>query len=163
MHRWAISVSQKHKAGNFTGGVSLTRTMRPWRRVFEESNIFYMDGERMAHDAGGEMQLLLDFLGAPKQQFTFENQLNKGFSCLEQPLPFCLNPAKGTSRKEDVYQVFPEITSNAVLHMSDEMRKNLSILGLKDYVLQSEICQDTAVRFQWYKRFVCPLPVGQMF
>ena len=137
--------------------------MRPWRRVFEEPNIFYMDGERMAHDAGGEIQLLLDFLGAPKQLFSFENQRNKGFSCLQQPLPFCLNPAKGTSRKEDVYEVFPKITRNAVNHMGDEMNKNLPLIGFKDYEAQSEICQDTVDRFHWYKRFVCPLPVSPLF
>ena len=79
-----------------------------WRRVFKDTNIFYMDGERMAHNAGEEMNELLDFLEVPKQQFTFENKRNKGFSCLQQPLPFCLNPAKGTSRKTDVYKTYPQ-------------------------------------------------------
>ena len=52
------------------------------------------------------MKLLLDFLGEPDSKFTFENDQNKGFSCLKEPLPFCLNPAKGNSRKEDVYDIY---------------------------------------------------------
>ena len=41
-----------------------------------------------------EMDLLLDFIGKPDSSFKFENDENKGFSCLKKPLPFCLNPAK---------------------------------------------------------------------
>ena len=41
-----------------------------------------------------EMDLLLDFIGQPDSSFKFENDENKGFSCLKKPLPFCLNPAK---------------------------------------------------------------------
>ena len=51
------------------------------------------------------MKLLLDFIGESDSKFTFENDPNKGFSCLKEPLPFCLNPAKGNSRKEDVYDI----------------------------------------------------------
>jgi len=118
-----------------------------------------MDGERMANDAGGEMAKLLEFLEVPEQKFTFENQRNKGFSCLQQPLPFCLNPAKGTSRKSDIYKIFPHIARNALNHMKDEMRHNLPLLGFADYEEQVDICLGVADRFKWYKRFVCPLPL----
>ena len=53
-----------------------------------------------------EMDLLLNFIGEPDSSFTFENDENKGFSCLKKPLPFCLNPAKGNSRKQDVYDIY---------------------------------------------------------
>ena len=52
------------------------------------------------------MKLLLDFIGESDSKFTFENDSNKGFSCLKEPLPFCLNPAKGNSRKKDVYDIY---------------------------------------------------------
>ena len=86
----------------------LRKNLAAWRRVFTDSHVFIVDGERMAHNADSEMTLLLDFLQVPAQTFSFSNQPNKGFSCIQQPLPFCLNPAKGTSRKSDVYEIFPE-------------------------------------------------------
>ena len=52
------------------------------------------------------MKLLLDFIGEPDSKFNFKNDEHKGFSCLKEPLPFCLNPAKGNSRKEDVYDLY---------------------------------------------------------
>ena len=104
---WAIGVSRCHRSGRQCAA-GLSGQLAPWRRVFKDTNIFIMDGERMANDAGGEMAKLLEFLEVPEQKFTFENQRNKGFSCLQQPLPFCLNPAKGTSRKSDIYKIFPQ-------------------------------------------------------
>ena len=108
MKKWSMGVSRRHRTGRRGGGSDLVFSMMPWRRVFKDTNIFYMDGERMAHNAGEEIQELLDFLEVPEQKFTFENKRNKGFSCLQQPLPFCLNPAKGTSRKTDVYKTYPQ-------------------------------------------------------
>ena len=61
------------------------------------------------------MDLLLDFIGEPDSSFTFENDENKGFSCLKTPLPFCLNPAKGNSRKEDVYDIYKVKGSDKVI------------------------------------------------
>ena len=92
----------------YKGLSQLRHPLAPWRRVFNDTHIFIVDGERMAHNADGEMSLLLDFLEVPTQTFSFTNQTNKGFSCLKQPLPFCLNPAKGTSRKSNVYELYPE-------------------------------------------------------
>ena len=51
------------------------------------------------------------------------------------------------------------ITRNALNHMKDDMRKNLPLLGFEDYEDQVEICQGKTERFNWYKKFVCPLPV----
>ena len=61
------------------------------------------------------MDLLLDFIGEPDSSFRFENDENKGFSCLQTPLPFCLNPAKGNSRKEDVYDIYKVKGSDKVI------------------------------------------------
>ena len=33
----------------------------------------------------------------------------KGFPCLDKPLPFCLNSAKGTSRKVNIFERFPRL------------------------------------------------------
>ena len=40
------------------------------------------------------------------------------------------------------------------------MRRNLPLLGFEDYEDQNQICLGVAERFEWYKRFVCPLPVS---
>ena len=52
------------------------------------------------------------------------------------------------------------ITRNAKNHMVDDMRRNLPLLGFEDYEDQNQICLGVAERFEWYKRFVCPLPVS---
>ena len=52
------------------------------------------------------------------------------------------------------------ITRNAKNHMVDDMRRNLPLLGYEDYEDQLQICLGVVQRFEWYKRFVCPLPVS---
>ena len=44
--------------------------------------------------------------------------------------------------------------------MVDDMRRNLPLLGYEDYEDQLQICLGVVQRFEWYKRFVCPLPVS---
>ena len=108
MKEWSIKVSRCHRSRKGMCSADFFHQMAPWRRVFKDRNIFIMDGERMAQNAGEEIEKLLEFLEVPQQTFSFENQRNKGFSCLQHPLPFCLNPAKGTSRKTDVYKLYPQ-------------------------------------------------------
>ena len=81
--------------------------MNPWRKVFKDDNIHYVDGENLVKNPQKEMDKILDFLEAPEQIFNFEYDEAKGFGCLKQPLPYCLNPAKGNSRKTDVYTQYP--------------------------------------------------------
>lgn len=141
----------------YKGLSQLRYLLAPWRRVFNDTHIFIVDGERMAHNADGEMSLLLDFLEVPTQTFSFTNQTNKGFSCLKQPLPFCLNPAKGTSRKSNVYELYPDITERARNVIKDGMHGNVALLGTGDYKKQhTDICTGVSERFEWYKPFVCP-------
>ena len=56
--------------------------------------------------------------------------------------------------------IYFRITRNAKNHMVDDMRRNLPLLGYEDYEDQLQICLGVVQRFEWYKRFVCPLPVS---
>jgi hypothetical protein len=104
------------------------------------------------------MKLLLDFIGEPDSKFTFENDQNKGFSCLKEPLPFCLNPAKGNSRKEDVYDIYKDkITVPILNNLRNNVGKNLDLAGLKSFSSKEAICKNKTKRFQWASRFICPL------
>jgi len=139
-------------------GFRLSEELAPWRRVFDDSQIFIVDGERMAHDAENEMARLLEFLEVPAQTFSFNNQPDKGFSCLQQPLPYCLNPAKGTSRKSSVYETFPNISKVALKGTKKEMSCNLPLLGFSNFAEQRDFCRrNTSERFDWYRPFVCPV------
>ena len=89
------------------------------------------------------MNLLLDFIGEPDSKFTFENDENKGFSCLKEPLPFCLNPAKGNSRKEDVYDIYgTKITLPVINNLRRNVQKNLNLAGLKSFSSKEAICKN---------------------
>ena len=90
-----------------------------------------------------EMNLLLDFIGGPDSKFTFENDESKGFSCLKEPLPFCLNPAKGNSRKEDVYDIYgTKITLPVINNLRRNVQKNLNLAGLKSFSSKEAICKN---------------------
>jgi hypothetical protein len=136
---------------------ALKLRLRPWFRVFKDENIHYVDGENMLHNADVEMSTVLNFIEAPVHTYSFEQQKNKGFSCLRQPLPFCLNPAKGTSRKRDVYKDYPAITKKLIRVMKKPLEENVEYFGFKTVEQKFQICEGTASRFQWTKRFICPL------
>ena len=112
-----------------------------------------------------EMKLLLDFIGESDSKFTFESHSNKGFSCLKEPLPFCLNPAKGNSRKEDVYDIYKakgfiffhnfyrhvrsqkksfwdKITLPIMNNLRNNVEKNLNLAGLKSVSSKEAICKN---------------------
>jgi len=105
------------------------------------------------------MDRLLEFLDAPEQTFRFEYDQAKEFGCLQQPLPFCLNPAKGNSRKTDVYKEFPKIAGEALNNIKKNMGSSIKILGLSTKKEKEAICAAKPERenFQWLERFMCPL------
>ena len=72
------------------------------------SELHIADGENLLNNPNEEWGRILDFLGVEKQDFGFEVVEDKGFPCLDKPLPFCLNSSKGTSRKVDVFKEYPE-------------------------------------------------------
>ena len=81
------------------------------------------------------MDLLLNFIGEPDSSFKFENDENKGFSCLKKPLPFCLNPAKGNSRKQDVYDIFKAKGIICIRFVGKIVKLEKTVLSWKTRVL----------------------------
>lgn len=77
---------------------------------------------------------------------------------MKEPLPFCLNPAKGNSRKIDVYDLYKDrITAPILNQFRSNIYKNLDLAGLKSLSSKEAVCKNETQRFQWSKQFICPI------
>ena len=123
-----------------------------------DENVLLLYGENLITHPNEEWGRLLEFLGLKKDSMKFYIDEEKGFPCLEKPVKYCLNGAKGTSRKIDVRKEYPEDTAI--------WRKSFSP-QIKEMVLFKKICskidskccrklKDEKSSFSWAYEYACP-------
>jgi len=120
---------------------------------FKPSELHIADGENLLNNPNEEWGRILDFLGVEKQDFGFEVVEDKGFPCLDKPLPFCLNSSKGTSRKVDVFKEYPNETRTWMKTFTPSIRKSMKVFGQP---VTNEFCRADTGRFDWTRKYVCP-------
>ena len=92
-----------------------------------------------------------EFLELETQNFIFEKIEEKGFPCLIHPIPFCLNKAKGTSRKVDIFEKYKYDTEQWGLTFKPSISDSMDIFGLNHNFCQNQ----NSTRFNWTRRYIC--------
>ena len=144
-----------HLATNRESGyAAFSNYLRPFIKVMGEENVLIVDGENLIKDANFEFDRIVDFMGLSNEHFNFFTPDAKGFPCLHEPIKFCLNAAKGTSRKTDVTKLHPDKT---------EIWKKVFTPSIQNTVVSFKICPhlDEAccnklkTRFTWAAKYFC--------
>ena len=68
--------------------------LTPWLEVFDPSNIHLIDGSNLVKNPQMEFDLLAKFFDKPAE-LKFKFNETKGFECLSEPVPQCLEASKG--------------------------------------------------------------------
>ena len=66
---------------------------------FGSENVYVVDGESLISNPNLEFKLLLQFLKTDSRELIFQMHQDTNMPCLMQPILFCLNRSKGTSRQ----------------------------------------------------------------
>ena len=70
-----------------------------YEKKFGHENVYVVDGESLISNPNLEFKLLLDFLQMEPRELIFQMHPETNMPCLMQPILFCLNRSKGTSRQ----------------------------------------------------------------
>jgi len=127
---------------HFTSSLELTRRrheesgyaaygtyLKTYLSEFKPNELHIADGENLVNNPNEEWGKILEFLGVPKKHFNFEVVEDKGFPCLDKPLPYCLNSSKGTSRKVDVFKAYPEETRSWTQTFKPSIQNSMDIFN----------------------------------
>jgi len=136
-----------------SGYASYGSYLRSYLSEFKENELHIADGENLVNNPNEEWARILDFLGVSKKDFGFEVVEDKGFPCLDKPVPYCLNSSKGTSRKVDVFKAYPDETDSWRMTFAPSIQKSMPIFGQP---VTRTFCNAKTGRFDWTRKYVCP-------
>jgi|ERR1712130_507877 len=152
--RFTTTMQQHWSEGRESGYAAFSNYLEPFLEVFGENNILIIDGENLIRNANWEFKRIVDFIGLDSTHFKFNIPDQKGFPCLLQPIKFCLNGAKGTSRKVDVTKVYPEKTAIWKKTFSVSIKKTIKAFKICAEV-DDACCAKLNNRFTWAKKYFC--------
>ncbi|CAG5105391.1 Oidioi.mRNA.OKI2018_I69.chr1.g2090.t1.cds [Oikopleura dioica] len=147
----------KEQYGPGTGFEEYVLGLRPFVDEFGAENVLLLDGENLIANPNEEWSRLLEFLGLEKDSLKFYHDKEKGFPCLESPLKYCLNGAKGISRKEDVRQLYPKETEIWRKAFSPKIKELISYMKICDKI-DRKCCRKLkkeATSFSWAYEYAC--------
>jgi hypothetical protein len=126
--------------------------LSPFFEVFNKSEIYFLDGHQMANDkAQSEAREFEKYLGVDNEmQFKFNE--TKEFMCLDKPVQFCLNGAKGRKYTIDVKEELKPEIEILREYFKPEMVEMFKIL-MPNINIDS-FCLNPG-RFEWIKIYVC--------
>ena len=127
------STVNDRKPSEEPGFEEFVRGLKPFVEEFGKESVLLLDGERLISHPNEEWSRLLEFLGLEADSLRFYIDEEKGFPCLESPIKYCLNGAKGTSRKSDVREMYPEDT---------KIWKEAFSAKIKEMILFQKICDE---------------------
>lgn len=70
-----------------------------YEEEFGSENVYVVDGESLISNPNLEFKMLLEFLRMEPRELIFQTHPDTNMPCLMQPILFCLNRSKGTSRQ----------------------------------------------------------------
>ena len=156
-HRWGFkNMSEVYDLSSTSSG----KRKFVWNlklKIYRAENVLLLDGENLIANPNEEWSRLLEFLGLEKDSLKFYHDKEKGFPCLESPLKYCLNGAKGISRKEDVRQIYPKETAIWQEAFSPEIKELISYMKICDKI-DRKCCRKLkkeASSFSWAYEYAC--------
>jgi len=153
--QFTANMKQTLIRGGESGYASYGNYLRSFLYHFKMSELHISDGENLIKNPNEEWGAVLKFLGLKSDSLRWKTVEEKGFPCLDKPLPFCLNSAKGTSRKVNIFERFPRQTNIWSKTFEPSIRNSMNVFGYNDY---KAFCRNkTESRFEWTRRYICPL------
>lgn len=107
MKRFTQSMDAYYRRQTESGYAAFSSYLKPFQDQFGPERLLIVDGENLIKDANNEFTRIANFINLDSSHFSFNIPGGKGFPCLKEPIKFCLNSAKGTSRKIDVMAKTP--------------------------------------------------------
>lgn len=128
-------------------------------KIIGKDRLFLVDGEQIIKNPVTEFGLLTDFFGL-ESNLAFEYNIDKGFHCLEKPVPFCLGKGKGntkgqvgnSSKENSIYEAYPTITTwkesytNSVFELFSHIFKCST---------KADCCSISVTRWMWLQSYFC--------
>ena len=127
-------------------------------RIFGNDRLFLVDGDQVIKNPENEFGLLMNFFGI-KSNLGFKYSDEKGFYCLDRPIPFCLGKSKGTTKREgnktideNLYSQFP-----AVSKWKESYKKSTFELFSHIFSCTSttDCCSISVTRWTWLQSYFC--------
>lgn len=152
--RFTVNMRQHLKDGRESGYAAFSNYLAPFQKAFGEDKLLIIDGENMIKNANYEFTKIIKFIGLSSNHFSFNIPNQKGFPCLEEPIKFCLNSAKGTSRRQDVTRLYPRKTNVWRDAFEQSIKKTLLAFKICKQ-LDSACCSKLNHRFTWASKYFC--------
>ena len=109
---------------------------------------------KVKNDPNSEFRHLLDFFGVDSTILNFEPNIEKGFSCLESPINYCLGGNKGRTqhKKVPIYEEFPELIKLKNSYKGEMLKTYMYIYNCTS---AENCCKIENTRFSWLKEYFC--------
>jgi len=154
MRQFTATLAMTRRRGAESGYAAYGTYLESYLREFKREEILIVDGENMVRSPNDEWARILSFIEVTQKTFHFEVVEDKGFPCLDTPVPYCLNSSKGTSRKVDVFKHYKNHTDVWMETFRPSVMDSMKIF---DQPVTESFCSSDGLRFDWTRKYVCAL------